>query len=928
MQSESEEAPFPFELKSICSSQMMPNGLSERTVVIDISTNGPLDFPSPKKTQSLVDESGRRYIRRRKVVTNQPRKEPDAPLPNARPLKPIRVAEVVENLNRLVETTSYSSGSSYFRSDTSHYYTSAGRNQSSSGSHLDSRTQVQTTINSKYGQDQRSGSPKLELTEARIVYEKDAKKKRSPQTKNSIMQEAELDYEESLADSSADADLLRFPKQRKANRSDESSDEPPTKRRKSPERSHRSSRRNKHQRFESESSESYESEEDRRKSHERRRSPKKSHGKEPKEDREEDDDRRRTHKRSSQRRRRSPSDSSDEYERHSTRRRGSPQRSRRRHESESDSDEWEVEIRRYRTKRHSPKRSTRRRREVTDYSDEERPRKRRGSSQRRRHQVSDSYESSDDRRKKELSEYSDEEGSEKKVAKKEVNETQSMVNDNEEVTKAEAKKGVVADQQTEEEQANEEPAVQEDKTHEEESVHEEEEVNEKGKDEEKPHLEEEELIVEAEEEQKEKDKSHSNGEEDAIDKAKEERKDHSNEEEEAIEKAKEENKSASNEEEEKIEDKSRSNEEEEVIEKAKEENKSISHEEEEKIEDKGHSHEEEEALEKAKEENKSVSNEVEEKIEEKSGADKEDAAEEEKGEEKQSDESDSNEENAIENPKELHEEEEEQHNHESGAEDENQSHKSNSSSSTESKPQSPIIVTDELTKSVSLEHDESLHLDELESDSHDEQDILFRPYGRKETTGSFRERSYGLKTEQQTFSHTIGPTSRKLLDGSKSLSSSVELSVKEIHPSSIVYGDSSVWMFLPLDLSGTEDYQKKETDDGKVTLPPNFSRVVVILDHSFGQENRESLLVPISRAMSPYKSEHFAILVENAESENPNCVAVYTFGYCGDKCTKIWGTGQDNIDISTIRAYWQYKWDKHVFVADEGLGEKTVAFSV
>lgn len=854
MQSESEEAPFPFELKSVCSSQMMPNGLSERTVVIDISTNGPLDFPSPKKTQSLIDESGRRFIRRRKVVTNQPRKEPDAPLPNARPLKPIRVAEVVENLNRLVETTSYSSWSSSFRSDTSHYYTSAGRNQSSSGSRLDSRTQIQTTINSKmYGQDQRSGSPKLELTEARIVYEKDAKKKRSPQPKNSIMREAELlDSEESLADSSADADVLRFPKQRNAHRSDESSDEPPAKRRKSPERSHRSSRRNKRQRFESESSESYESEEDTRKS---RRSPKKSHGKEPKEDRE-DDDRRRSHRRSSQRRRRSPSDSSDEYERYSTRRKGSPKRSRRRDESESESDEYEIEIRRYRTKRHSPKRSTRRRREVSDYSDEERPRKRRGSPKRRRHQVSDSYESSDDKRKKESLEYSDEEGSEKRVAKKEVNEMQSMVSDKEEVVNAEENKGVVGGQQTEEE-ANEEPVAQEEaKTHEEESVHEED-VNEKAKDEETPHLEEEDAIVEAEEEQKEEDKGHSNEEEDAIDKAKEEDKSHSNEEEEAVERAQE--KSGS--EEEKIEDKS----------------------------------------------------------------DKEDTAEE-KGQEKQSD---SNEENAIEKTKEeIHEEEEEQHSHESGAEDENQSHKSNSSSSTESKPQSPIIVTDELTKSVSLEHDESLHLDELESDSHDEQDILFRPYGRKETTGSFRERSYGLKAEQQTFSHTIGPTSRKLLDGSKSLSSSVELSVKEIHPSSIVYGDSSVWMFLPLDLSGTEDYQKKETDDGKVTLPPNFSRVVVILDHSFGQENRDSLLVPISRAMSPYKSEHFAILVENAESENPNCAAVYTFGYCGDKCTKIWGTGQDNIDISTIRAYWQYKWDKHVFVADEGLGEKTVAFSV
>ena len=877
MQSESEEAPFPFELKSVCSSQMMPNGLSERTVVIDISTNGPLDFPSPKKTQSLIDESGRRFIRRRKVVTNQPRKEPDAPLPNARPLKPIRVAEVVENLNRLVETTSYSSWSSSFRSDTSHYYTSAGRNQSSSGSRLDSRTQIQTTINSKmYGQDQRSGSPKLELTEARIVYEKDAKKKRSPQTKNSIMREAELlDSEESLADSSADADVLRFPKQRNAHRSDESSDEPPAKRRKSPERNHRSSRRNKRQRFDSDSSESYESEEDTRKS---RRSAKKSHGKEPKEDRE-DDDRRRSHRRSSQRRRRSPSDSSDEYERYSTRRKGSPKRSRRRDESESESDEYEIEIRRYRTKRHSPKRSTRRRREVSDYSDEERPRKRRGSPKRRRHQVSDSYESSDDKRKKESLEYSDEEGSEKNVAKKEVNETQSMVSDKEEVVNAEENKGVVAGQQTEEEQANEEPVAQEeDKTHEEESVHEEDEgheeedVNEKAKDEEKPHLEEEDAIVEAEEEQKEEDKGHSNEEEDAIDKAKEEDKSHSNEEE-AIEEAKEE-------------------------------------------EDKSHSNEEEEAVERTKEESGSGE---EEKIEDKSGADKE-----EKDQEKQTDKSDSNEENAVE---EIHKEEE-QHSHESGAEDENQSHKSNSSSSTESKPQSPIIVTDELTKSVSLEHDESLHLDELESDSHDEQDILFRPYGRKETTGSFRERSYGLKAEQQTFSHTIGPTSRKLLDGSKSLSSSVELSVKEIHPSSIVYGDSSVWMFLPLDLSGTEDYQKKETDDGKVTLPPNFSRVVVILDHSFGQENRDSLLVPISRAMSPYKSEHFAILVENAESENPNCAAVYTFGYCGDKCTKIWGTGQDDIDISTIRAYWQYKWDKHVFVADEGLGEKTVAFSV
>ena len=80
--------------------------------------------------------------------------------------------------------------------------------------------------------------------------------------------------------------------------------------------------------------------------------------------------------------------------------------------------------------------------------------------------------------------------------------------------------------------------------------------------------------------------------------------------------------------------------------------------------------------------------------------------------------------------------------------------------------------------------------------------------------------------------------------------------------------------------------------------------------------------------MSPMKNEHFAILVENAESDNPNCLAVYTFGYNGRKCDKVWGTGKDSVDLSEITKFWQYKPDKHVFEADEALGEKTVAFSL
>ena len=61
MKSETEELPFPFELKSVCSAKKMPNGLSERTVVIDITTHGPLDFQSPKKSPlAKTDGLGRK----------------------------------------------------------------------------------------------------------------------------------------------------------------------------------------------------------------------------------------------------------------------------------------------------------------------------------------------------------------------------------------------------------------------------------------------------------------------------------------------------------------------------------------------------------------------------------------------------------------------------------------------------------------------------------------------------------------------------------------------------------------------------------------------------------------------------------------------------------------------------------------------------
>ena len=47
MKRNEDDETFPFEMKSVSSLTMMPNGQSERMVVIDITHSGPLDFSSP-----------------------------------------------------------------------------------------------------------------------------------------------------------------------------------------------------------------------------------------------------------------------------------------------------------------------------------------------------------------------------------------------------------------------------------------------------------------------------------------------------------------------------------------------------------------------------------------------------------------------------------------------------------------------------------------------------------------------------------------------------------------------------------------------------------------------------------------------------------------------------------------------------------------
>lgn len=218
-----------------------------------------------------------------------------------------------------------------------------------------------------------------------------------------------------------------------------------------------------------------------------------------------------------------------------------------------------------------------------------------------------------------------------------------------------------------------------------------------------------------------------------------------------------------------------------------------------------------------------------------------------------------------------------------------------------------IIISEELSKSISLEHGDTLHLDDLSTDS---SDLEMTP------------------TDVMSASQPICTTERMISNDPLSAS----MSIKKIYDDDskagedVIYGDSTVWMFVPITDADKEKTLRRRQKE-KIRLLPNFSKIAVIMDSQFKllKKGRKQQM-KLSILMSQHKNEHFVILVD-PELQIAN--AVYSLGLHAEKCSKIWGDGDDVLEITNFIKYWKYNSAGQIFEEIEGqFDENVIAFSV
>lgn len=174
--------------------------------------------------------------------------------------------------------------------------------------------------------------------------------------------------------------------------------------------------------------------------------------------------------------------------------------------------------------------------------------------------------------------------------------------------------------------------------------------------------------------------------------------------------------------------------------------------------------------------------------------------------------------------------------------------------------------------------------------------------------------------------------SKPVYNPNKPLISTLPPKKPSFEPSSIIYGDDGVWMFLPLkeeedvneksqekiekkeekndnenknndDASATKKQKKKKNKKTSVPLTSNFSKVISIL-RSHDEKFPKNVAMKVSVLLTPRKNEHFAFLLDS----NEDIVGIYSFGFDSSNIEKVWGDDslEKNIEIDQIKSIFNY----------------------
>lgn len=150
-----------------------------------------------------------------------------------------------------------------------------------------------------------------------------------------------------------------------------------------------------------------------------------------------------------------------------------------------------------------------------------------------------------------------------------------------------------------------------------------------------------------------------------------------------------------------------------------------------------------------------------------------------------------------------------------------------------------------------------------------------------------------------------------------------------VKPTSIIYGDDGMWMFMPLESEAhteEEDENKKKQNKKEKVIPltSNFSKIVSII-RSQGNLPKNAGM-KISLELTPCKHEHFAFLLDS----NNTIQGIYSFGIDALNIVKKWGEGPETIDNNNVKKYLQYNSKSKTFTDSENnsMNDSIIAISV
>lgn len=233
------------------------------------------------------------------------------------------------------------------------------------------------------------------------------------------------------------------------------------------------------------------------------------------------------------------------------------------------------------------------------------------------------------------------------------------------------------------------------------------------------------------------------------------------------------------------------------------------------------------------------------------------------------------------------------------------------------------------------------------------------------TNQSIMDSSSSVRSETSKNGIKKGTQSEMIIDYNKSLASTLQPAKKNytFEPSSIIYGDDGVWMFLPLKEEEEEEEKnevkkdektieikenendkndeivinnkneevvkkpKKKKKKSSITLTSNFSKVISIL-RSNDEKSPKNLAMNISRILTPRKNEHFALLLDESEE----IVGIYSLGFDASCIEKVWGDDslEKNLEIEQIKKIYNYNHTSKSFCSTETtlIDNSTIGFSI